>query len=143
MAALRAVLDTTFFVLHYFSSDPTIQVKSKEILRICRKLGNAGIVPTIVLAEFYVQVAKRAGREQAKMLFNEMRNAGLNIVAMDVSVAEHAATLRHKYHEKIPWGDCIVAASGITNKANFIISEDTHFNEIMEIKARKLASVHV
>ncbi len=143
MATFRAVLDTTFFVLHYFSNDADIQSKSREILRLCRRLGNKGVLPTIVLAEFYVQTAKRAGREEAKKLFKEMYNAGLDVVDMDVAIAERAANLRHKYQEKIPWGDCIVAASGLNNKADIIISEDPHFDEIKEIKTRKLANMHV
>lgn len=143
MATFRAVLDTTFFVLHYFSSDLNIQSKSKEILRLCRRLGNRGILPTMVLAEFYVQSAKRTGREEAKKLFNEMYNADLDIVNMDVPIAELAASLRHRYKEKVPWGDCIVAASGLNNNANIIISEDPHFDEIKEIKTRKLTSVHL
>ena len=110
---------------------------------MCRKLGNKGILPTIVLAEFYVQAAKRAGREEAKKLFNEMHNAGLDIVDLDTPIAEHAAGLRHRYQEKIPWGDCIVAASGLSNKASIIISEDPHFDEMKEIKTRKLVDIHV
>lgn len=143
MVTFRAVLDTTFFVLHYFSNDSDIQAKSKEILRLCRRLGNKGILPTIVLAEFYAQAAKRAGREEAKKLFNEMLNADLDIVDMDVAIAERAASLRHKYQEKVPWGDCIVAASGINNKSNIIISEDPHFDEIKEINTRRLDSVRL
>lgn len=143
MVTFRAVLDTTFFVLHYFSTDADIQSKSREVLRLCRRLGNKGILPTIVLAEFYVQAAKRAGREEAKKLFNEMYNSGLDIVDMDVQIAERAASLRHKYQEKVPWGDCIVAASGINNKASIIISEDPHFDEIKEIKTSKLVSTHL
>lgn len=138
-----AVLDTTFFVLHYFSRDDNVKSKSREILRLCRRLGNKGILPTIVLAEFYAQAAKRAGREEAKKLFNEMLNADLDIVDMDVTIAERAATLRHRYQEKVPWGDCIVAASGINNKADIIISEDPHFDEIKEINMRRLDSVRI
>ena len=143
MVTFRAVLDTTFFVLHYFSTDADIQSKSREVLRLCRRLGNRGILPTIVLAEFYVQAAKRAGREEAKKLFNEMRNSSLDIIDMDVQIAERAASLRHRHQEKVPWGDCIVAASGINNKASIIISEDPHFDEIKEIKTSKLVSTHL
>lgn len=143
MATFRVVLDTTFFVLHYFSKDSGVQSKSRGILYSCRKLGNKGILPTIVLAEFYVQTAKRAGREEAKKLFDEMYKSGLDVVDMDVAIAERAAGLRHKYQEKVPWGDCIVAASGMNYNANMIISEDPHFNEIKEIKTRKLASMQV
>jgi predicted nucleic acid-binding protein len=142
LVTFRVVLDTTFFVLHYFSKDSAIQAKSREILHSCRKLGNKGVLPTIVLAEFYVQAAKRAGREQAKKLFKEMYNAGLHVIDMDVAIAERAASLRHRYQEKVPWGDCIVAASGLNNKANIIISEDPHFDEINEIKTRKLINMY-
>ena len=143
MTVFRAVLDTTFFVLHYFSDDSEVQSKSREILRMCRILGNRGILPTIVMAEFYVQVAKRVGRQEARKLFNELNNADLDIVDMDAVIAELAGRLRHKYQEKIPWGDCIVAASALNNKTGIVISEDPHFSKINEIKMRKLASIHL
>lgn len=45
--------------------------------------------------------------------------------------------LRAKHLEKIPWGDCIVAATAVQNKAKFVVTEDPHLMDIKEIEARR------
>ena len=67
-------------VLHYFSDDEGILAKTRETLRVSRKLGNRAIVPTIVLAEFYAQTFKRTGKEIADKHFREVVNSGLQIM---------------------------------------------------------------
>jgi predicted nucleic acid-binding protein len=137
------VLDTTFFVLHYFSREEDVLSRTKRVLHICRKLGNKGILPTIVLGEFYALTHKKAGRDMAGKYFNEMVESGLSVVELSVEVSRQAGIFRRRYEEKIPWGDCIIAATGLVNKAEFIVTEDPHFEKIKEVKARKLAEVRV
>ena len=132
------MLDTTFFVLHYFSSDETIQSRTREVLRRCRKIGNRGILPTIVLSEFYAQAAKRAGAEEAKRRFHEIADSGLDIIDLGTRISEQAGIIRHSYSEKVPWGDCIIAATAITAEVNLILSEDSHFTTIRELKTKTL-----
>lgn len=136
-------LDTTFFALHYFSKEEEVLSKTKRVLYVCRKLGNKGILPTIVLGEFYALTRKSAGRDVAEKQFSEIVNSGLTIVELSVEVSRQAAILRYKYKEKVPWGDCIIAATGLMNKAEFIITEDAHFEQIEEIKMRRLEEVRV
>lgn len=137
------VLDTTFFALHYFSREEDVLSRTKRVLYICRKLGNKGILPTIVLGEFYALTHKKAGRDIAGKYFSEMVESGLSVVELSVEVSRQAGIFRRKYEEKIPWGDCIIAATGLMNKAEFIITEDPHFEQIKEVKARKLAEVRI
>ncbi len=138
MPEFRLVLDTTFFILHYFSSDEAVQSRTREVLRRCRKIGNRGVLPTIVLSEFYAQTAKRVGREEAKRRFREIAESGLDIINLDTHVSEQAGILRHKYNEKMPWGDCIIAATALTAEVNLILSEDPHFAMIRELKTKTL-----
>lgn len=135
--------DTTFFVLHYFSREEELLSKTKRILYTSRKLGNKGLVPTIVLGELYALTHKKAGRDLAEKRFNEIINSGLSIVELSAEISKQAAIYRRKYEEKIHWGDCIIAATGALAKAEFIITEDPHFGEIKEVKARKLAEVKI
>ena len=137
------VLDTTFLILHYFSDDEKVLARTREILRTYRKLGNKGILPTIVLAEFLAQTYKRVGREVADKYFREIVNSGLEIVPFTKELSYHAGMLRAKYQEKIPWGDCIVAVTAARNKAKFVVTEDPHFVEIKEIDARKASQLHL
>lgn len=135
--------DTTFFILHYFSKEKEVLSKTKKVLYICRKLGNRGIVPTIVLGEFYALAHKRVGKDLAEKHFDEIVESGLSIVELSVEVSRQAGIFRRKYEEKVPWGDCIIAATGLLNKAEFIITEDPHFEQIKEVRARKLEEVKV
>jgi predicted nucleic acid-binding protein len=140
---LILVLDTTFLVLHYFSDDEGILTKTRETLRISRKLGNRAILPTIVLAEFYAQTFKRTGKEVADKRFREVVNSGLQIIPLTEQISYQAGLLRAKYQEKIPWGDCIVAATAVQNKAKFVVTEDPHLMEIKEIEARRSSELRL
>jgi predicted nucleic acid-binding protein len=140
---LILVLDTTFLVLHYFSDDEGILTKTRETLRISRKLGNRAILPTIVLAEFYAQTYKRTGKEVADKHFREVVNSGLTIIPLTEQISYQAGSLRAKYQEKIPWGDSIVAATAVQNKAKFVVTEDPHLMEIKEIEARRSSELRL
>jgi len=135
------VLGTTFLLLHYFSDHEKVLVKTREILRTSRKLGNKGIVPTIVLAEFFAQTYRRTGREVADKYFREIVDSGLDIVPLTREISYHAGMLRAKYQEKVPWGDCIVAATAAQNRAKFVVTEDPHLVNIKEIETRRTSEL--
>jgi len=140
---LIVTLDTPFFVLHYFSKEEDTLSKTRKVLYNCRKLGNKGILPTIVLAEFYALTHKRAGKDVAEKHFNELVNSGLNIKALTVDISRQAGIFRRKYKEKIPWGDCIIAATGVLNKAEIVVTEDPHFKQFEELKAKTLTQIRI
>lgn len=137
------VLDTTFLILHYFSDDATVTAKTREVLKGSRKLGNKGIVPTIVLAEFYAQTYKRAGRDVADKYFREIADSGLEIAPLTQEISHRAGLLRSKYQEKVPWGDCIVAATALHSKAKLVLTEDPHFADLNEIEARRTSEARL
>lgn len=129
--------------MHYFSNDEGTLTKTRETLRISRKLGNRAILPTIVLAEFYAQTYKRTGKEVADKHFREVVNSGLTIIQLTEQISYQAGLLRAKYQEKVPWGDCIVAATAVQNKAKFVVTEDPHLMEIKEIEARRTSELRL
>ncbi|MEM2970806.1 MAG: PIN domain-containing protein [Candidatus Bathyarchaeia archaeon] len=135
--------DTAFFVLHYFSSEESVLNKTQKILTQCRKLGNEGILPTMALGEFYALTRKKAGRDIGEKYFKELINSGLNVVDLTIDIAKQAGMFRHKYKGKIPWGDCIIAATALLEKAEILLTEDPHFKQIKEIKAQTLAEAKI
>jgi len=137
------VLDTTFFALHYFSRDSSVLESTKAVIRSCRRLGNRGLIPVIVLAEFYALARKKAGRDAAQKYFSEIELSGLDIISVNIPAAKQAGILRAKYNEKIPWGDCLIAAAAIEGRAEYIITEDPHFITIKEIKAKRTLKIQV
>jgi predicted nucleic acid-binding protein len=140
---MKMIFDTNFFVLHYFSSDGEVSSRTRKALYSCRKLGNRGLLPTIVLGEFYAISQKTAGRVVAEKNFIEMVDSGLDIVDMTAEIARRAALFRIEYGEDIPWGDCIIAATTLIHGADVVVTEDPHFKDIKEIKARKLSELRI
>lgn len=131
-------LDTTFLVLHYLSNEPETLKRTRQILIECRKLGNKGLLPTMVTGEFYAQTHRIAGREVAEKYFREIANSGLTVLSLNIETSRQSAIFRRKYQEKIPWGDCIIAATAFLNQSEFILTEDRHFKLIKEVKSRRL-----
>jgi len=136
-------LDTNFLMLHYFSKEETVLSRTRDILRACRRLGNRGIVPTIVLAEFHALTHKRAGMVVADKCFNELVNSGLKVTDLTLEISREAAVLRVKYEEKIPWADCIIAATACLNRSHTLLSEDPHFKKVREVNAKTLSELRI
>ncbi len=132
-------LDTSFFILHYFSKQPDILKKSKGVLHYCKLPGNGGILPTVVLAESYAIARRKAGRDVAEQRFRELVDSGLRVVQLSQDMAREAGVLRVKYQEKIPWGDCLIAGTHMAERANLVLSEDPHFKQIREVRTSRLA----
>jgi len=135
---LIVTLDTSFFILHYFSKQSDVAKKSKAVLHNCRLPGNGGIIPTVVLAESYAIARRMAGREVAELRFREMVESGLRVVPLSQDMARESGVLRMKYQEKIPWGDCLIAGTHVAEKADVVLSEDPHFKQIREIRSSRL-----
>ena len=127
-------LDTSFVILHYFSKEPDVLRKSRNVLHFCRLAGNSGVLPTVVLTEFYAIARRDAGRNVAELRLRELVDSGLEVVQF----SQESGVIRAKYHEKIPWGDCFIAGIHISKNADLVLSEDPHFRSIKEIKTRKL-----
>jgi len=134
---VKVVLDTNFFVLHYFSKDDA-STKTRLMLTQCRKIGNKGLIPTIVLGEFYAISQKMAGRDAAERVYAEIISSGLSIVEITSDIAKQAGVFRLRYKEDIPWGDCIIAATAFLHGADYVVTEDPHFKTITEVRARTL-----
>lgn len=140
---LHITFDSTFFMSHYFSNDETILRRTKEILRRSRLQGNLGVIPTVVLEEFYAQAAKRIGADEAERRFKEILDSDLVVVDLTTRISKRAGVLRHMYEEKIPWINCLIAATGIESGTQYVITEDPEFKSFREIKCRTIQNLTI
>jgi len=72
-----------------------------------------------------------------------MVNSGLHIVSLTEEISCHAGMLRAKYQEKVPWGDCVVAATAAQNRAKFVVTEHSHFASVGEVAARGISELRL
>ncbi len=121
------VLDTRFFIEHFFSTDPEVHEKTRSRIRELRRR-REGVVPLVVVAEFVDQACRRAGRREAEQKGQAILDSGLAIQPMDSATAVAAGALRCS-HRRIPLADCIVATVSGRLRGR-VVSDDPHFDDI-------------
>jgi predicted nucleic acid-binding protein len=128
---VKQVLDSRFFVEHYYSKDKNILQKTNQKMKELIQ-ANEGIIPTIVVCETIQIICTREGKQKAEMIYLSIMASGIKIEELTPSIAKEAGILK-SLHKDIPIGDCIIAATAINNKAK-LVSDDHHFDAVKETK---------
>ena len=85
---MRVTLDTSPDIALFLQKEPEVLRKSGSVLHFCRLAGNGGILPTVVLAEFYAIVRRDAGRDVAELRLRELVSSGLEVAPLSEDSAE-------------------------------------------------------
>lgn len=127
----KIIVDTRFLIEYFYAKDEDVKKKLKQKLQEIIK-NKQGIFPVIVLSEITNITCRRRGIEEAKIRYLALLRSGLEIKLIDNDIAYEAGILKCKY-PNVPMGDCLVAAVAKKYKAK-VLSDDTHFDEIKEVK---------
>jgi predicted nucleic acid-binding protein len=128
---LKEIIDTRFLVEYFYSAEAETKHKASKKLRELTKR-KEGLLPTIVIGETVHIVCEKVGKEDAESCYLSLVRSGLQIQDLNQEIARQAGLLKCR-HRNIPMGDCIIAATAITNKAK-VLSDDPHFDAVKEIK---------
>jgi predicted nucleic acid-binding protein len=132
---MRAAFDTRFFASSIASEDADLRKWAKRYIENLRRDGNLGIIPSIVVYEFYSAQLRALGKVVAETRTRSLLCLNLEVVNLDVPIAIEAAKLRNKYAE-LPTGDAIIAATAISSSCEYVLTDDKHLKQIREIKTR-------
>ena len=132
---MKAVLDTRFFMNSLENSDEGFRKWAEITLQSLQAQANVGIVPSIVIHEFYKLQLEDEGKEVAELRTNALLNTDLDIANLDPSIAIEAAKLRCKYGE-LPTADAIIAATSIALSCDYVLTDDRHIKQIKEMKTK-------
>ena len=128
---MKTVLDSRFLIEHYYSAKAETKQKTSRKLRELAQ-HHEGILPTIVISETIQTVCQKIGKEEAEICYTTMTQSGLHIQTLTPTIAKQAGLIKCQ-HKNIPMGDCIIAATAITNQAR-ILTDDPHYDTIKEAK---------
>jgi len=124
----RSVYDTRFFVEYFYSGDAGFLRRLKEDLRAVRER----VVSALTIHEVYRVNLEREGREVA-ILRSETIRRDFNVVDVDYETAVRSAELRRKH--RTPMADSVIAATAQIHGCP-LVSDDTHFKKIQDLKTR-------
>lgn len=125
------VIDTRFFVEHFFSDHPTVREKTRNRVTELRRR-KEGVVPLIVIAEFVDQACRFAGRREAEEKSQAIVESGLQIRPLDPAMAI-AAGIRRCSNRRVPLADCIVATVA-DSLGGRVVTDDPHFKQLRGIR---------
>ncbi|MGA2680180.1 MAG: PIN domain-containing protein [Candidatus Bathyarchaeia archaeon] len=132
---MKAVIDTRLFIDSLTREDEQFKKWAKSTLQTIQTSENLGIVPSIVIHEFYKFQLENLGKDVAELRVNSLLKLNLKIVNLDIPIAIQAAKLRCKYAE-LPTADAIIAATAIAMSCDYILTDDKHIKQIKETKTR-------
>ena len=127
---MKQVLESRFLVEYFYSEDKSTQQK---LLRKMAELKTGeGIIPSIALCETVQLACTKEGKEKANLVYLLLLTTGIKIESLTSELAKEAGLLKSA-NRNIPVGDCIIAATAISNHA-VVLSDDPHFDSIKGIK---------
>ena len=134
---MKAVLDTRFFIASLESKDNDFKRWSTETLDTLERKTNLGMIPSIVILEFYKIQQEKFGKDIAEIRVNSVLKLGFQVINLDLPIAIEAAKLRCRYAE-LPTVDAIIAATAIKMSADYVLTDDKHIIQIKETRTKWL-----
>jgi len=132
---MKAVVDTRFFIDSLIVGDHRFQNWSRTTLQTLQKTGSSGIIPSIVIHEFYQFLLKNLGKDVAELQTNNVLKLDFEVANLDVPIAVEAAKFRCEYAE-LPTADAVIAATGIVLGCDYVLTDDRHIRQVREVKTK-------
>lgn len=132
---MPSTVDTRFFLTHYLANTDQLKLKtSRKMIQLQRE---KAIVPTIVLHEIYKFMYENVGKDVAQLRVKSILASPFRIVELTTRIAVTSANLRCRY-KRLPTADSIIAGTSIETRSARVLSDDSHFKEIREIRSEWL-----
>lgn len=132
---MKAVLDTRFFMHSLENKNQQFQKWARATLNTLQLEPNVGVVPSMVIHEFYALQLADEGKEVAELRTDSILKLDLEVKNLDVPIAVEAARLRCKYGE-LPTADAVIAATAVVLRCDCVLTDDRHIRQIHEVKTK-------
>lgn len=129
---MTSVADTRLLLTLQFPPDEATRDKVGSFVQ--KEVGRGVILPSIVLSEFLKIAGSKIGVQAAARTLNLLKERGMKVKFIDEEVALEAGKLLVK-HRNVPFADSLIAAFTSIKVAEYVLSDDPHF-QIIGIKTR-------
>jgi predicted nucleic acid-binding protein len=125
--AMTSVADTRVLLALQFSSDEAAREKVKACVQ--KELASGIVLPSIVLSEFVKIASPKIGLQGAVRTLNLLKERGMKVKPVDEQVALEAGKLLLKRRD-VPFADALIAAFVHCKMAEYVLSDDPHFQAL-------------
>jgi len=129
---MKEILDTRFLLVHAFTDTSDMRDRARRKMEDVRRT-REGVLPTVVISEFFSHVCRRAGKREAERHVTSLLAAGLRIEPLTPTIAVAAGGHRCA-HWDVPLADCLIAATALELHGR-VVSDDPHFRRIPGVQA--------
>lgn len=123
--AMTAVADTRLLLTLQFPPDDIVKNKVQTLIQ--KEITHGITLPSIVLSEFLKIAGSRIGIQATTRTINILKERGMKVRSIDEELAMEAGKLLIK-HTSVPFADSLIAAFVSTKIAEYVLSDDPHFN---------------
>ncbi len=124
---MTSICDTRLLITFRFP--PSEDTRQKITRLIQRELARRLLIPSIVLTEYVKIAGKKVGMETAVTHIHELESRGAIVTDINRQVALEAGKLLIK-HPDVPMADALLAASARVYSAEYIVTNDPHFEKL-------------
>ena len=130
--AMTSVADTRLILALQFPANEGAGEMVRDFIQ--KELARGMVLPSIVLSEFVKIAGARIGIQAAVNIINGLKERGMKVRAIDEELAIEAGRLLVK-NRNVPIADSLVAAFASTRIAEYVLSDDPHF-QVLGCKIR-------
>jgi predicted nucleic acid-binding protein len=121
------VADTRLLLTLEFPPNERVKVGVEKL--VDRELSTRLLAPSVVLSEFIKIGGRRIGEEAVLVRINLLKQRGMRVVPIDEEMAIMAGkTLLAK--PDVPFADALIASLVKLGRAEYIVSDDPHYEKI-------------
>jgi predicted nucleic acid-binding protein len=125
--AMTSVADTRLLLTLQFPSDEQAGEKVRAFVQ--KQLAGGIILPSIVLTEFVKIAGSKIGVQAAARTLDLLKERGMKVRSVDEQVGMEAGRLLLK-HRNVPFADALIAAFVFLRIAEYVLSDDPHFQTL-------------
>ena len=130
--AMISVADTRLLLTLQFPYDDEAGERARAFFQ--KELARGVILPSIVLTEFVKIAGAKIGIQAAVSVINNLKERGMKVKPIDEETALEAGKLLVE-HGSLPFADALIAAFASSKIAEYVLSDDPHF-QVLGCKTR-------
>ena len=123
---MTSLADTRLLITLKFP--PTEETAQRARKIVTQEIRKKLLIPSIVVTEYLKIAGGKIGFDAALTHINEIEDRGAIIVELDRETAVEAGKILLK-NQNMPVADGLIAATSLTHKVEYILTDDNHFKE--------------